>query len=201
MDALAILYISTLVHRHYITKADSQICPHDFVHANLWLIASVIGQHYAYCILPLLALQIFWINKLSETSRKTAHSCLHPLYENIMCVSLLCGGMWHASGDCRWWWPANLDKHCVTTKQLQLLHCFHIESNHRVVIIYSFVHNQTIWSFLPLQDCCWEIFLCCWLPVTPKIRKNLIKNHQSEGLQWPNNKKHSHNMLTTKKCL
>jgi hypothetical protein len=92
MDALAILYISTLVHRHYITKADSQICPHDFVHANLWLITSVISQHNAYCILPLLALQSFWKNKVSETCRKTAHSCLHPLYENIMCYSLLCGG-------------------------------------------------------------------------------------------------------------
>jgi hypothetical protein len=73
----------------------------------------------------------------------------------------------------------HLDEHRITTKQLQLLHCFHIESNNGVVIVYSFVHNQTIRSFLPFQDCCREIFLRRWLPAPTKRYEHFLKSENN----------------------
>ncbi len=45
-----------------------------------------------------------------------------------------------------------LEQHCIATKELQLLHGLQVESNHRVVVVHCFIHDQPVWRLLALQD-------------------------------------------------
>ncbi len=111
-----------------------------------------------------------------KLSTNPAH-CHHSVSEHQVLFGSLCVYA-HKSGKVG---DRYLDEHRITPKQLQLLHGFHIECNDRVVIVHSFIHNQTIRSFLPLQDRSRKISLCCcWLPVTP--RKTIESKTASQAL-------------------
>lgn len=50
-----------------------------------------------------------------------------------------------------------LDEDSIPPEQLQLLHCFRMHRNHRVIVIDRFIHNQSVWRLLSLQNRCREI--------------------------------------------
>lgn len=65
---------------------------------------------------------------------------------------------------------AYLEKDSVSAEQLKLLHGLGVKRNHRVVIVHSLVHDQSVRALLAVKDSCAEILLVLCLAAMVQVR-------------------------------